>query len=1105
MRSVNNIKTTLKKLNTNNFDKGPIRHEKGDIFWSFGDELSNFSAVDYTTGVNNKDTLQINIEGTTDENTIGFEWRIVDVETSSLNLCPIRGYDNDINLSDDKLVYIGNMFKVDVIGYNKAVLYKVIIDGKPTQHILPIKFNCSADISFSTNIELYIRPHTDVRLGARVAKAVYRLDELHMSLSDYITGGGYLQNGDEIIVKGDYAIPILISTNNVKREMEQLDVNVHISEQQLYKYKYVMKVGSDGDVANPEYGFDGVGNEDQRFGELGPNTEVLGYSIKTLEIKKNRFKFSIDTTNKEKPKQSDIKNIYLIDKDSLYTKKYSVQNISKFQDTGDTVKWYWDDDDVNYWTQRVGNNIDVIIEVEKPIEYTYTITGADTDERLDFSITGLNKNIDTTVGIKYLSDISEYNYLKNTIIVNNINLNIINLGESADIYRINEMKSNTTLSDASIAFITDKQVVKLEDTLENPNRMSSRSLLTQNNHEQGEGRINTTGELQSSVIELKLGEALLKGRRFVCLSTKGQRSRKQKKMKVNMRFPGEMNPASRSGRSLRDPITNFPLPLTSGDYTIGEGYSLTWKHSFRDKNDPEIILNIFYANSDLPTSSASEKVYSINLWTGVNLDDDDRNIISGWDSATKTFSFNITSDIYDRYNGGRLIYTYNNNLSENEHVINFSTKTAPISPTIDEGDNNYTANEGDGYNLTFTFSDFTATPTISEIPSWLSNSFTDNVLILSGTPYNLNVGSYDITINSVNGDQLTAITRTITVNNKQPVFLNTYFNVDIISGDVYANTFKATDGSTSFSDLTVINSPQGYVFTTDDNSLYTYTLNTNDTILGDNTITIRADDGNGGEADVNYILHVKPQPLSALGDINLTFNQNNKTFSWDIVDGEFCKNESNNYVRNTTEYRLKISNLVDSGRQTGTSFTIPRSTTTLNYCTNYTATLEVYRKCDGSNEDKTLVFDIVVDRDSVVLVSKNTVLPVFTIGIVEPLYFDSKDITYELQIDDENPIFFNNKDFNDATFDVEYNELGLTYKLQHKDDYTCKLTLKVDGCYIDADTDTFTIENCPSNIDYLLSELIYENKIEDIDIHNHSNDCSQFEQFKELNMSHKHE
>ena len=966
MRSVNNIKTTLKKLNTNNFDKGSIRHEKGDIFLSVGDELSNFSAVDYTTGVNNKDTLQINIEGTTDENTIAFEWRIVDVETSSLNLCPIRGYDNDLNLSEDKLVYIGNMFKVDVIGYNKAVLYKVIIDGKPTQHILPIKFDCSADISFSTNIELYIRPHTDGRLDARVAKAVYRLDELHMSLKDYITGGGYLQNGDEIIVKGDYTIPILISTNNVKREMEH-----------------------DG---------------------------VMGF-------------------------------------------------------TG---------------------------------TYTYMITGADTDERLDFLITGLNKNIDTTVGIKYLSDISEYNYLKNTIIVNNINLDIIDRGESADIYLINEIKSNPTLPFAPIRFITDKQAVKLEDTLENPNRMSSRSLFTENKHEQGEGRIKSMDEPEPNEITLRPGEALVKGRR-ACFSTrgrgsrfstKGQSSRKQEKMKVNMRFPEDA--PSRSGRSLRDPITNFPLPLTSGDYTIGEGYSLTWKHSVRDKNDPEIILNIFYANSDLPTSSASEKVYSINLWTGVNLDDDDRNIISGWDSATKTFSFNITSDIYDRYNGGRLIYTYNNNLSENEHVINFSTKTAPISPTIDEGDNNYTANEGDGYNLTFTFSDFTATPTISEIPSWLSNSFTDNVLILSGTPYNLNVGSYDITINSVNGDQLTAITRTITVNNKQPVFLNTYFNVDIISGDVYANTFKATDGSTSFSDLTVINSPQGYVFTTDANSLYTYTLNTNDTIVGDNTITIRADDGNGGEADVNYILHVKPQPLSALGDINLTFNQNNKTFSWDIVDGEFCKNESNNYVRNTTEYRLKISNLVDSGRQTGTSFTIPSSTTTLNYCTNYTATLEVYRKCDGSNEDKTLVFNIVIDRDSIVLVSKNTVLPVFTIGIVEPLYFYSKDITYELQIDDENPIFFNNKDFNDATFDVEYNELGLTDKLQHKDDYTCKLTLKVDGCDIDTDTETFTIENCPSNIDYLLSELMYASKIEDIDIHNHNNDCSQFEQFKEV-------
>ena len=139
--------------------------------------------------------------------------------------------------------------------------------------------------------------------------------------------------------------------------------NVHTSEQQLYNYE--MKVGYDGNTVNPEYGFDGTGNADQQFGELSPNKEVFGYTIKTLEMKNNRFKLSVDTTGKEKPKQCDIKNIYLVDKDSeQYTKKYSIQNIDKFQDTGDTVKWYWNDD-INYWIERKGKSLDVIIEVEK--------------------------------------------------------------------------------------------------------------------------------------------------------------------------------------------------------------------------------------------------------------------------------------------------------------------------------------------------------------------------------------------------------------------------------------------------------------------------------------------------------------------------------------------------------------------------------------------------------------------------------------------------------------------------------------------------------------------------------------------------------------------
>ena len=150
---------------------------------------------------------------------------------------------------------------------------------------------------------------------------------------------------------------------------EHLAKIVHTSEQQLYKYE--MKVGYDGSA---EYGFDGVGSgHNDRFGELSPNKQVLGYTIKTLELKNNRFKFSVDTTNKEKPKRGDITKIYLVDKDSQgYIKEYSINNIDKFQDTGDTVKWFWDDD-VTYWSQRVGKSLDVIIEVEKNSEKT-TVT-----------------------------------------------------------------------------------------------------------------------------------------------------------------------------------------------------------------------------------------------------------------------------------------------------------------------------------------------------------------------------------------------------------------------------------------------------------------------------------------------------------------------------------------------------------------------------------------------------------------------------------------------------------------------------------------------------------------------------------------------------------
>ena len=132
-------------------------------------------------------------------------------------------------------------------------------------------------------------------------------------------------------------------------------------------YKYEMKVGNNGG----EYGFDGAG---VKFGELCPNKQVLGYTIKTLRYKTGAtsppFKFAIDTTNKENPKRCDIKNIYLVDKDSQrYSKKYSIKNSDKFQDTGNVVKWYWNDD-INYWKQREGKCLDVIIEVEKTSEKT---------------------------------------------------------------------------------------------------------------------------------------------------------------------------------------------------------------------------------------------------------------------------------------------------------------------------------------------------------------------------------------------------------------------------------------------------------------------------------------------------------------------------------------------------------------------------------------------------------------------------------------------------------------------------------------------------------------------------------------------------------------
>ena len=91
-------------------------------------------------------------------------------------------------------------------------------------------------------------------------------------------------------------------------------------------YKYEMKVGKY--PTKDEYGFDGAG---VKYGELCPNKQVLGYTIRTLEWKNNRFKFVVDTTNKENPKRCDIKNIYLVDKvekTSEKTKPCAVKTIS---------------------------------------------------------------------------------------------------------------------------------------------------------------------------------------------------------------------------------------------------------------------------------------------------------------------------------------------------------------------------------------------------------------------------------------------------------------------------------------------------------------------------------------------------------------------------------------------------------------------------------------------------------------------------------------------------------------------------------------------------------------------------------------------------------
>jgi hypothetical protein len=105
-----------------------------------------------------------------------------------------------------------------------------------------------------------------------------------------------------------------------------LDVIIEVDSSKLYKYE--MKVGTDG----AQYGFDGVGSgPNDRFGELCPNKQVLGYTINTLRINAKNFKFAVDTNNEEGPKRCDIKNIYLVDKvekTSEKTKPCAVKTIS---------------------------------------------------------------------------------------------------------------------------------------------------------------------------------------------------------------------------------------------------------------------------------------------------------------------------------------------------------------------------------------------------------------------------------------------------------------------------------------------------------------------------------------------------------------------------------------------------------------------------------------------------------------------------------------------------------------------------------------------------------------------------------------------------------
>ena len=75
-----------------------------------------------------------------------------------------------------------------------------------------------------------------------------------------------------------------------------------------------------------------------------------------------------------------------------YSKKYSIKNIDKFQSPQPIVKWFWNDD-INYWKQRVGKCLDVIIEVDSSKLYKYEMkveTNGASEYGFDNTGTGAN-------------------------------------------------------------------------------------------------------------------------------------------------------------------------------------------------------------------------------------------------------------------------------------------------------------------------------------------------------------------------------------------------------------------------------------------------------------------------------------------------------------------------------------------------------------------------------------------------------------------------------------------------------------------------------------------------------------------------------------------